>query len=79
MTGWDRAGLEAREALIRAVAALYGDVVGKRRPGVRVGSELARRLDAAGLSLTYGRDLLQTHLAPGRRVSGSSAPSGGRY
>ena len=31
------------------------------------GSELARRLDAAALSLTYGRDLLHTHLARGPR------------
>ena len=34
--GWDRAGLEAREALIRrALAGLYGDTIGRRRPGVR--------------------------------------------
>jgi hypothetical protein len=34
---------------------------------VAAGSELARRLDAAALSLTYGRDLLHTHLARGPR------------
>ena len=39
----------------------------RRRPGMRAGSELARRLDAAALSLTYGRDLLHTHLAHGPR------------
>ena len=65
--GWDRAGLEAREALRRALAGLYGDTLRRRRPGVQAGSELARRLDAAALSLTYGRDLLHTHLAHGPR------------
>ena len=63
LAGWDRAGAEARDALSRAAAALHGDVAGQRRSGVRPGSELARRLDAASVSLTYGRDLLQTHLA----------------
>ena len=67
LAGWDRAGLEAREALIRAAAALYGDTLGGRRPGVAAGSELARRIDAATLALTCGRDLLQTHLARGPR------------
>ena len=64
---WDRAGLEAREALIRAAAVLHGDTLGGRQPGVAASSELARRLDAAALSLTYGRDLLHTHLARGPR------------
>jgi hypothetical protein len=64
---WDRAGMEAREALIHAAAALHGDTIGARQPGVAAGSELARRLDAAALSLTYGRDLLHTHLARGPR------------
>jgi hypothetical protein len=67
LDGWDRAGMEAREALIHAAAALHGDIIGARQPGVAAGSELARRLDAAALSLTYGRDLLQTHLARGPR------------
>jgi hypothetical protein len=62
-TGWDRAGTEACQALIHAAAALHGDAAGRRQPGVRAGSELVRRLDAAAVSLTYGRDLLQTHLA----------------
>ena len=65
--GWDRAGMEAREALIHAAAALHGDTIGGRQPGVAAGSELARRLDAAALSLTYGRDLLHTHLTRGPR------------
>ena len=67
LPGWDRAGLEAREALRRALAGLYGDTISRRRPGVQAGSELARRLDGAALSLTYGRDLLHTHLARGPR------------
>jgi hypothetical protein len=67
LEGWDRAGLEAREALIHAAAALHGDTIGGRQPGVAAGSELARRLDAAALSLAYGRDLLHTHLARGPR------------
>ena len=67
LDGWDRAGMEAREALIHAAAALHGDTIGARQPGVAAGSELARRLDAAALSLTYGRDLLHTHLARGPR------------
>jgi hypothetical protein len=44
--------MEAREALIRAAAVLHGDTIGARQPGVAAGSELARRLDAAALSLT---------------------------
>ncbi len=63
--GWDRAGLEAREALQHAVAGLYGNTLVRRRLDVTAGSELARRLDAATVSLTYGRDLLHTHLAHG--------------
>ena len=51
----------------RALAGLYGDTISRRRPGVQAGSELARRLDGAALSLTYGRDLLHTHLARGPR------------
>ena len=35
LAGWDRAGLEAREALIRATAALYGDTL--RQPAARCG------------------------------------------
>jgi hypothetical protein len=67
LDGWDRAGMEAREALIHAAAALHSETIGGRQPGVAAGSELARRLDAAALSLTYGRDLLHTHLARGPR------------
>jgi hypothetical protein len=67
LEGWDRARMEAREALIHAAAALHGDTIGGRQPRVAAGSELARRLDAAALSLTYGRDLLHTHLARGPR------------
>jgi hypothetical protein len=69
-TGWDRAGAEAREAMTQAVVALHGDAVGRRGAGVRAGSELTRLLEATAGSLTYGRDLLQTHLA--------QRPDGGR-
>ena len=58
--------MEAREALIRAAAALYGDT-SERAAGRGRGSELARRIDAATLALVYGRDLLQTHLTRGPR------------
>jgi len=78
LDGWDRAGMEAREALIHAAAALHGDTLGARQPGMAAGSELARRLDAAALSLTYGRDLLHTHLARGPRAGCGSARSGER-
>ena len=67
LAGWDGAGLEAREALIRATVALYGDTIGSRRPDVAAGSELARRIDAATGALVCGRDLLQTHLTRGPR------------
>ena len=67
LDGWGRAGMEAREALIHAAAALHRATIGARQPGVAAGSELARRLDDAALSLTYGRDLLHTHLARGPR------------
>lgn len=67
LTGWDRAGAEAREALTSAAVSLYGDPVGGRRPGATAGSEIVRRLNAASASLTYGRDLLHTHLARGPR------------
>lgn len=65
LVGWDRAGAEASEALARAAAVLHGDPAGRRQLGVRAGSDLAQRLDAATVSLIYGRDLLQTHLARG--------------
>jgi hypothetical protein len=65
LVGWDRAGAEAGEALGQATAVLHGDPAGRRQLGVRAGSDLARRLDAATVSLIYGRDLLQTHLAWG--------------
>lgn len=65
LAGWDRAGAEASEALARAAAVLHGDSAGRRQLGVRAGSDLAQRLDAVTVSLIYGRDLLQTHLARG--------------
>ena len=65
LVGWDRAGAEASDALAQAAAVLHGESAGRRQLGVRAGSDLAQRLDAATVSLIYGRDLLQTHLARG--------------
>jgi hypothetical protein len=63
MGAWDRAGADARSALANAAMILHGDTRVKRHPARPAGSELARRLDAAALSLATGRDLLQTHVA----------------
>src|ERR1022692_649260 len=60
---WGRAGLDARSALGSAAMLLHGDTPARRHPDRPAGSELARRLDAAALSLATGRDLLQTHVA----------------
>jgi hypothetical protein len=56
-----RAALQAREALSGAAASL-----GPSEPAGQPIGELARRLDAAAVSLMAGRDLLQTHFASGR-------------
>jgi hypothetical protein len=69
---WDRASLEARNALTTATVLLHGDSPAKRHPDTAAGSELARRLDAAALSLTAGRDLLHTHVT--RAPSGIAEP-----
>jgi hypothetical protein len=63
LTVWGRAGAEAREALSNAAASLH-EPGARRRPGLAA-SELARRLDAAAVSLAAGRDLLHTHLGCG--------------
>ena len=55
--------MQAREALINAGASLHSDIIGGSQPRVAAGSELARRLGAAALSCTFGRDLLHTQLA----------------
>ena len=60
---WGRAGLDARSALASAALLLHGDTQARRYPDRPACSELARRLDAAALSLATGRDLLQTHIA----------------
>jgi hypothetical protein len=60
---WGRAGLDARSALTSAALLLHGDIPARRQPARPASSELARRLNAAALSLTTGRDLLQTHVA----------------
>ena len=63
LTAWGRARLTARDALTHAAGHLRQHGGGRRAPGVTARSELARRLDAAAVSLTAGRDLLHTHLA----------------
>jgi hypothetical protein len=66
LTGWGRAGAEAREALANAAAFLASHKAAARPPGTRR-SGLACRLDAAAAAITAGRDLLQAHftLGPG--------------
>jgi hypothetical protein len=61
LTGWARAGAEARDALANAAAFLNEPDAARQRP--RAPGELARHLDAVAASLAAGRDLLQTHLA----------------
>ncbi len=62
LTAWGRARLTARDALTNAARHLQQQTRGTRAPGVTARSELARRLDAAAVALTAGRDLLHTHL-----------------
>ena len=61
LTGWARAGAEAREALASAAAFLNEPDAARQRP--RAPGELAWHLDAVATSLAAGRDLLQTHLS----------------
>lgn len=63
LTPWGRARLTARDTLTHATRHLRQHTRGTRAPGVTARSELARRLDAAAVALTAGRDLLNTHLA----------------
>ena len=64
-TGWDRARAEAQHALatMRAILHENDPRVRQKRPMSGPPDTLAHRLDAAALSLTAGRDLLQSHLA----------------
>ena len=63
LTAWGRARSTARDAVSSAAGQLLPHSGGRRAPGVTARSELARRLDAAAVALTAGRDLLHTHLA----------------
>jgi hypothetical protein len=63
LTAWGRARSTARDALSTAAGQLLPHSGGRRAPGAMARSELARRLDAAAVALTAGRDLLHTHLA----------------
>lgn len=63
---WAGASVQAREALANSAGFLLRQGAGRRRrAGVPAVSPLARRLDAVAISLTTGRDLLQTHFAVG--------------
>jgi len=62
---WARACLQVREALSNAAWFLTDGGPNRRWPPSPAASPLARRLDAVTVSLTTGRDLLQTHFAPG--------------
>jgi hypothetical protein len=62
---WARASIEAREALTNSAGFLMRHRAGPRWPQAPAASPLARRLDGVAVSLTTGRDLLQTHFVPG--------------
>jgi hypothetical protein len=67
LNAWARASIEARQALASAAGVLQVHGAAERQPDTSAHAILARRLDAAAVSLTIGRDLLQTHFAPGAR------------
>ncbi len=63
LTGWARAGAEAREALSHAMGFLYEPDAARRQPQAAARGTLAWHLDGVAASLAAGRDLLHTHLA----------------
>jgi hypothetical protein len=63
-SAWAQASSQAQEALSNA-ARLLPPQQRSGRPASSPASELGRRLEAASVWLTAGRDLLQTHLAVG--------------
>jgi hypothetical protein len=65
LSPWARACIQAREALSNAAGFLIEPHGRSRWPASQAASPLARRLDAVTVSLTTGRDLLQTHFTPG--------------
>jgi len=67
---WDRARLQAREALTSSAGYLIQSAGRRTWPAAPSASPLARRLDDVATSMATGRDLLHTHFAPG--------PQGGR-
>src|ERR1022692_737150 len=70
--GWERAVVDAREALKLAAASLRPAAAAESAlPDAEVAGSLAAHLGAAARSLTAGRDLLRTHFStstvgPGR-------------
>jgi hypothetical protein len=67
LNAWPRASIEARQALTSAARLLQLHGGGAWQPGTPADRTLAQRLDRAAASLATGRDLLQTHFAPGLR------------
>jgi len=63
---WTRASLEARQALASA-AGLLQPHAARPQPDSMTDRTFAARLETAAVSLAAGRDLLQTHFAPGPR------------
>jgi hypothetical protein len=64
--GWERAVVDAREALKLAAASLRpAAAADPAMPDAEVAGSLAAHLGAAARSLTAGRDLLRTHFSTG--------------
>ena len=68
-SSWARACIEAREAVANSAVFLARYRPATSWPAAPAASPLARRLDGVATSLATGRDLLQTHFAPGARGS----------
>lgn len=59
---WERAVADTGSALHIAADCLLQGITAARFPGQEPAGDLARRLSAAAMALTAGRDLLHTHL-----------------
>jgi len=65
LNAWARASIEARQALANAAVILQPYGASRRQHATPADGTFAERLDTAAVSLATGRDLLQTHFAPG--------------
>ena len=65
LSPWARSCIQAREALSNAAGHLTETGGSRRWPASPAASPLARSMDTVARSLATGRDLLQTHFAPG--------------